>query len=1180
MRIDAIELTAFGPFAGRRLDFGQGTEGVHVVFGANEAGKSSALRAIRDALFGIPARSNDNFLHPYDALRIGFSLRSADGRRFSAIRLKRLKNPLLDPRTEAPLEESTLAALLGGVDRQAFERMFGLDTDALRAGGREIARMQGDVGGALFAAAGGLVRLRRIREALDEEAAAIFKPRGQNQSLNAAIGRFNTLKARLKDERRSSRDHKEKTDELDRARQEAREAGERLRNMRSERSLVERIAKSRRLIAALDTATTAIGDLAGVRLLREGFAEDLRKATAACLSAEAGLAGAGRALERIERELGQLPRPTIPAEHWPAARHLPDLLGAFRKARADLPGIQRKAQADRTALETRLERLGAGVSLDDYPTLFISPVDRQRITSIGSRMTTARAAESTTAEELKRAERQRGDAEAALRAIPQPVDTRALEAAMTAAGRKGDVEEELDALTRRRAAEAEEIGLLLERAGRWAGTLERLRAAALPTATTVDAHDTVLAERGSALRLAREARDRAAADHARLSAEREGLLAVEGDLPTEGDVAVAREARDGLWQAIRECWLGGGSDVVAAEAHGADRGDLRGAGEAYDGLVGAADAVVDRVRREHTRVGARARLESDLRAKARELATAEGAIAAAAEALEQATREWREAWRPVGVEAGTTREMREWLGEIATIRTRADRLDQSEDEIRRLGEFVAASSEAVGAALVAIGGMEPDGIATLAGRLARGRELVRDQVASREERAGLETARQKAKERVDELTEQLESKRDQRAAVEGEWARALADRGMPAGLDTTAADAWMTECMDIHGQAHQLLGADGAVARIRHIEKDFDSFVAHVADLLRRVGETAAVPDLESVEDLAAGLLERIDRSKNDASAIADAEKRLTAAAGDRDARRTERDASRAAMAALEVEAGAGEGADLALACERSNVLRTLEREAAKLEADLAELAGGMTTEEWTREVRSRDGEDLALRLAEATTAIDSLDEEKEAKNQAVGRLTNELAAVGAGTDAVDGSAEMQARLGEIETHTRGYARLWIASRVLRRAVDAYRERNQGDVLRVASDHFAKLTQGAFEGLTIDYADETPVIAGRRAGQAAPVRVEAMSEGTTDQLFLALRLAYIDLRARHHEPMPLILDDVLGTYDDARAAATLQAFADVSRTTQVILFTHHRHLLPIAEASVPRESLFIQDLSG
>ena len=56
MRILQLNLIAFGPFTDCRLDLAAGQEGLHVVYGPNEAGKSSALRAISDFFFGIHVR--------------------------------------------------------------------------------------------------------------------------------------------------------------------------------------------------------------------------------------------------------------------------------------------------------------------------------------------------------------------------------------------------------------------------------------------------------------------------------------------------------------------------------------------------------------------------------------------------------------------------------------------------------------------------------------------------------------------------------------------------------------------------------------------------------------------------------------------------------------------------------------------------------------------------------------------------------------------------------------------------------------------------------------------------------------------------------------------------------------------------------------------------------------------
>ena len=56
-----------------------------------------------------------------------------------------------------------------------------------------------------------------------------------------------------------------------------------------------------------------------------------------------------------------------------------------------------------------------------------------------------------------------------------------------------------------------------------------------------------------------------------------------------------------------------------------------------------------------------------------------------------------------------------------------------------------------------------------------------------------------------------------------------------------------------------------------------------------------------------------------------------------------------------------------------------------------------------------------------------------------------------------------------------------------------------------------------------------------------------MSEGACDQLYLALRLASLENWLDRNEPLPLIVDDILVSFDNARAAATLQVLAELSR---------------------------------
>jgi uncharacterized protein YhaN len=88
-----------------------------------------------------------------------------------------------------------------------------------------------------------------------------------------------------------------------------------------------------------------------------------------------------------------------------------------------------------------------------------------------------------------------------------------------------------------------------------------------------------------------------------------------------------------------------------------------------------------------------------------------------------------------------------------------------------------------------------------------------------------------------------------------------------------------------------------------------------------------------------------------------------------------------------------------------------------------------------------------------------------------------------------------------------------------------------------------------------------------------------MSTGTRDQLYLALRLATLDQDLAGSEPLPFVVDDILIQFDDRRAQATLEALADFSARTQVILFTHHARVVEQARAIPgPEGRVFVHEL--
>lgn len=93
------------------------------------------------------------------------------------------------------------------------------------------------------------------------------------------------------------------------------------------------------------------------------------------------------------------------------------------------------------------------------------------------------------------------------------------------------------------------------------------------------------------------------------------------------------------------------------------------------------------------------------------------------------------------------------------------------------------------------------------------------------------------------------------------------------------------------------------------------------------------------------------------------------------------------------------------------------------------------------------------------------------------------------------------------------------------------------------------------------------------------VSVEGMSDGTKDQLYLALRLASIDKYVQENEPIPFIVDDILIHFDDERAKETLKVLLELSKKTQVIFFTHHSRLIELMKDIASEDQFQLEQLT-
>lgn len=142
---------------------------------------------------------------------------------------------------------------------------------------------------------------------------------------------------------------------------------------------------------------------------------------------------------------------------------------------------------------------------------------------------------------------------------------------------------------------------------------------------------------------------------------------------------------------------------------------------------------------------------------------------------------------------------------------------------------------------------------------------------------------------------------------------------------------------------------------------------------------------------------------------------------------------------------------------------------------------------------------------------------------------------------------------------TEKIARLQAEYDALELAADALREANtqlqtlfSPLISRRAAELMARMTDSAYTGV---FFDREMRFSALRSGDLDAHALEYLSEGTRSQLYLAVRLAICELVLPGDDPCPLVLDDVLATFDDRRAKDTLRLLRELSKTRQILLFT-------------------------
>lgn len=1172
MKICEIQLIAYGPFTNVRLDLDGGDPGLHILYGPNEAGKSSALRALRSLLYGIPERSPDDFLHSYKKMRVGGTLQRKNGEVLELVRRKGRSNTLRSADDKTALDESLIRECLNGMEEDHFSATFGIDHNELVRGGKEIVAGGGSMGQILFAAGSGIPDLHQVQRDLQDEADRLFRPSGHKPRINEALGRLMKNRKALREAQLPGQEWVKHDRALQKAQEHVRTISGNLKEKQRDRHRLERIREALPIIARRKELMEEYKEYATALLLPENFKEERHRLITTLGIEEKKHSQIVEGIEALKGEIAKLDIPYGLLENSDEIEEIHQELGSHRKAAKDRIRLETLRNVLRSEAYDLLRGLREDSTLEEAERLRIRKADRVGIKELGGRYERIIMRRDHADEAIPKISDQIKALDEKLKLLDRPKSIDPLKIAIEQAEEYGVLEKKCSEDREEVGEELDKLASDLRAQSLWAGTIGELEGLSIPSFETIDEFEARIDRAGHRVVGLRSEIDEVAAAHIEIERQLEQLQ-LEQDVPTEDDLLALRGLRGQGWGLVRGTLEGERPSEEEAQAfirrfQPAD--DLL---DAFEESMRQTDEIADRLRREADRVANLARLIAEKAASEKRSKGLEEDLNAAERALSDVHHEWAGLWQPYGVRPRTPKEMRGWARDHCALRERAVEMRERTSRVDRLQERIDTHREVLEECLDSLSELPSVMDRSLANLVKRARWVVDHQEILARKRQALETEKTLKVKELDEVKDRVEECEEELSQWLTEWEPAIRPLGLQRASTPSQANAVMEDLSDLF---EKLKEADTLYKRIKGIDRDAEAFAARVTNLVR-----TAAGDLKgmAVEQAANELNTRLKRARTNHTKLKTLEAQLDQE-GKREKEVEEEIATAEARLTGMCEEAGCEGYDsLPEIEERSEKRRTIESEIKNIDEQLLKLSAGNTIEDFVTEASKEDPDGIDMEIQRLAEQIDALSHEKSDQDQTIGSERTELSKMDGSAGAAEIAEETQMILGRLENDIEQYARLRIASAVLRQAIERYREKNQGPILKRAGTLFAKLTDNSFAGVRADYGPQGgPVLVGVRPGSGEIVHVEGMSEGTADQLYLALRLAGIEEYLERNEPMPFVVDDILIKFDDDRAAAALKVLEQIASKTQVIFFTHHRHLVELAEEIVDPSILITHSL--
>lgn len=1185
MRIDSLHLLAFGAFTNSVIDLSRGSAGLHIIYGPNESGKSTSLRALRQVLYGIPAKSSDNFKHAHPDMRIGAVLRHSDG---SVLRILRRKGNtktlrMLDAESEL-IDQSALQHFLGNVNQTTFENMFGIDHPTLVSGGEAILQGNGELGKLLFSAGAGITDLRSVFAGLEKDFQEFYTRNGASRIINKQLSEYAEAKRRLKESELPNSQWEQHNLALLQAVQKKETLDKKIL------ACQKQVAKMRRLLDAIPICAerehyfSQLQELAETVLLPDNFQDEARKLLEQNLLLQRENEHDSRKLSVLIAELEQLQVPEGILERSSTIENLQQRLGSHQKAAVDRLSLQQSLIEEQERARCCLLDLGRKDDFEAASHLRMSVQEKSRLRKLALERRALWQAYSDAQALRQRTEQRLKQCSLDLVQLEQLPACEKLLISYKRIQSDPQIEErtQLESSKLERSFRQFLFDLRKFQLKDWPEQAQlsdavdlhaRLHALLIPDMQVIDEFDKKLVQTNKEIeslksRIAEQKQEQSACQ-SRLQ-EHELKIAA----PTEDDLKSSRTWRNRAWKLVLKSWKEGKEESSEFDAlmqeTGAATADLA---AAYELGVNRADTVADRLRHEADHVAQKVQLNAQLKQLNVNLKDLEEKLSDRETRYTNLRAEWDRHFQNISDKQISPSAAKVYVAQFEVLRNSFSQILETSDLVESSRMQIRKSKEELRVALLEAKSSPGASEQSLLNLLEQAQQSLEKQRSMKQAQAELE--KELSRLQIDLLNNTVteQTRKTELDAWAANWQPAVEGLGLCATTSPEELTAFLDRLDQFFSHYDQIANFK---RRIGGIDRDAELFESDVQQTAARLNLAGL-----NVEEAASTLLAMLKKAN-------EMEQRRVLLQEQKQDLQESNESRSLALARLKdrfsqmiKEAAVSSEEELLDAAKKSQQRKGLVEILDNYNRQLLRLGEGRDLDDFIVECKSNQADDLSLQLNSIEQEIAQAESEREEIQAKIGAEKQVLLGMDGSAAAAENAARLQQILAELGQDVEQFGRLKIASIILQQAIDRYRQKNQSPILQKASDIFARLSNGSFAGLQEDFNEKgEPLLYGLRAAGNTLVPIEGMSDGSCDQVYLALRLAGLLLYLEKEEPLPFIVDDILVNFDDQRSLATLRVLSEISKRTQVIMFTHHSHIVELARKNLDAGQTFISGLPG